>query len=140
VTDIAERLLILEAKSAIADLVNAYARAVREGDTAALAPLFTNDGLFRVFDPDGGVRVEIVGGQALADFYGRTIKKGEICPLVYDLMAEVRGDEAVSNCVMTGARPDGTPQFMGVYDDTYRRENGRWLFVSRIFNIMANAA
>jgi ketosteroid isomerase-like protein len=139
-SDLAQRLDVLETRARLADLVHAYAKAVREGDFAAMAPLFTKDGAFRVLEADASgamqVHTEVIGGQALADFYAKTLRKGEIYPLVYDLMFEIDGNQATSSCVMTGAAADGTAKFMGVYHDEYRRE-ADWLFTGRTFTIVS---
>lgn len=136
------RLEVLEARAAIADLVHRYARAVHAGDAAECTSLFAADGSFTVLGPaaDAGgarpVRVSSAGREALRRFYDGALQAGENCPLVHNLIVDVRGDEASSTCVMAGAAPDGKPMFMGAYVDRYRREHV-WLFTSRTFTLFA---
>jgi hypothetical protein len=138
---LAERLDAMESRAQIADLIHRYALAVRKADHAAFAPLFTSDASFTVLQqaPAGGapaVHTEIKGIDNLIAFYSKTVTLGAICPLVYDLLFDIRGDEATASCVMMGAAQNGQPLFLGEYEDTFHRA-GEWRFTARTFTMFA---
>ena len=134
---------VLEAKSAIAELVYTYALNVRRGNGVACADLFTEDGIFEVREaPLAGkgeplVRSRLVGRDAVAAYLGRAAASSDtrVCPVIHNLLIRVDGTEATSNCAMTAfIMPDGQ-QMIGEYNDSYRYD-GAWRFSARIHTIL----
>jgi ketosteroid isomerase-like protein len=134
------RLDRLQSRVQITDLVHRYAQAVRGCDVEGCTRLFTADAEFMVREQDRAgvgqpvVRSALKGREAIRAFFAESLTPGAICPLIHDLLIDIRGDDATGNCVMTGAAWDGRPQFMGVYDDAFHREPD-WLFTSRAFTL-----
>jgi ketosteroid isomerase-like protein len=134
------RLDLLQSRVQITDLVHRYAQAVRGADVDGCIRLFTADAEFMVCDQDRAgvgqpvIRWALKGREAIRAFLAENLTPGAICPLIHDLLIDIRGGDATANCAMTGAAWDGRPQFMGVYDDSFRREPD-WLFTSRAFTL-----
>jgi uncharacterized protein (TIGR02246 family) len=106
---------------AIRELVALYDRAIDDGDAAAWAACFTEDGVWDA----GAVKVE--GRDALEAFRGAR----HACA---NFDVEGDGDEARLRCDNLMLRPGdaGVTAFWAAdYDDRVRRVDGRWLFASR---------
>ena len=130
-----------DARADIADLVHRYAHGVRRRAVAELIALFAEDASFEVRlaaegGPGSARQARVDGRAAILDFLHASVGAGAaVWPLVHNLVIQVDGAVATGNCVMVGADATGRPQFMGVYEDGFRRED-RWLFASRVFTIM----
>lgn len=142
----AERLDRLESRAAIAHLVHAYARAVRYGDIAAAADLFTADGYFETRQgPAGGdsvLRSRVEGREAFCAFLAGTMPDGKpsVSPLIHNLIVEFDGPDAARGNAMLETVSVATGQrTIGEYHDLFRREDGRWLFAGRTFTIQLTA-
>lgn len=119
---------------AIRELVALYDRAIDDGDAAAWAACFTEDGVWDA----GAVKVEgrdaleafargLPGDPAFAAFRGAR----HACA---NFDVEGDGDEARLRCDNLMLRPGdaGVTAFWAAdYDDRVRRVDGRWLFASR---------
>jgi hypothetical protein len=135
----------LAARTAIADLIHTYARNIRAGRGADCVPLFTADAVFEVREAPLGsseavrTRLKLTGHAALSNYLVRATGDARVCPLIHNLLIEVTGHEAVSNCVMTSlVWPSGQP-LMGEYHDSFRFESGTlWRFSSRLFTIFSD--
>ena len=134
---------LLLARAAISDLVHTYALNVRSGNGASCAKLFTNDAVFEVRDaparnPEAEwlTRSRLEGHDAIAAYVARTATpENRVCPLIHNLLIDVRGREATSTCVMISVVWSSGRQLIGEYLDSYRFEDG-WRFTSRIFTIL----
>ena len=137
-----ERLDRIESRTAIADIVHAYARAVRHGRVDEAVDLFTKDGWFETREgPSGGettLRMRVEGRDHYRVFLASTMPEGKplVSPLIHNLSIEFdTADEARGNAMLeTIVLPTGQ-RTVGEYHDHYRRENGRWLFAGRTFTI-----
>jgi uncharacterized protein (TIGR02246 family) len=117
---------------AIQQLVAEYAHAFDSGDGAAVAACFVPDGSL-----DSGVAV--VGGRdALA---AMVATMPELMPggrhVVSNVHVSGEGDDAnvrmyLQVFLTAGGAERTTLLLSGRYDDTVRRENGTWRFVSRV--------
>lgn len=132
---------MLDARQAIADLVHTYALKVRRGQGADCAELFTDDAVFEVrqatpgADDAGHTRTRLSGRDAVAAYIARASSaETRVCPMIHNLLIQVSGDEAASNCLMTSVVWPGGQQMIGEYEDRYRYENG-WRFSSRVFTV-----
>jgi hypothetical protein len=142
----ADRLDLLEARNAIADLVYRYAQLVREGRGAECGPLFTDDAVFEVREAAAfaaqsyRTRSTLAGRDAIVAYVERSAgPQARVCPLIHNLVIRVDGAEAVAHCVMTALLLPSGLSMLGAYHDTFRRED-RWRFRSRIFTIVSAAS
>jgi hypothetical protein len=138
-TDLAARLDQLEARNAISEVIYRYAHCVRTGDMG-IVDLFTKDATFTVMQLVGRgepTRMSHISTPAeFEKFYANVTSHGDRAPLVHNLIIDVQGDRANSYCMMSGARYDGSAQFLGYYNDTFRRED-KWRFTSRVYTVYA---
>ena len=141
--DVAARLALVEARLAIADVVHGYARNIRAGRGADCLALFTADGVFEIRDAplDGSaeptVRARLEGQQAIMAYLaGSAGGDARVCPMIHNLIIDVNGNEASSDCVMEAIVSNGQTLF-GEYHDRFRFEDGRWRFSSRLFTIFS---
>lgn len=137
---LAERIDRVESRTAIADLVHAYARHIRYDEPDKVAALFTPDGWFEIRDghpdrPDYTVR-ERLGSPAQIDAHLAPNKgKPHPVPLIHNLTVTVDGDTGTANSVMEAQIYGSAHKVIGEYHDTFRRVDGRWYFASRIYTI-----
>jgi len=138
----AERFDRLESRAAIAELVHAYARAVRHGDIAAAADLFTADGYFETRQgPAGGetvLRARVEGREQFRAFLAATMPDGRptVSPLIHNLIVEFDGpDAARGNAMLETISVANGQRTIGEYHDRFLRVEGRWLFAGRTFTI-----
>ena len=134
------RIARLEAESAIADLVHAYARAVRREAYADIAALFAPDGTFEVRSgqPDRAefsLRQRFETPQALVAFLLDGKGRPHPVPLIHNLMIAVEGDTARANAMMVAAITGTDKQVTGEYHDRFVRIDGSWRFAARIYTV-----
>lgn len=133
-TNVEERLRLLEDKEAIRDLLLAYGRALDSRDTKAYSELFAADGEW-----SGGVgqsRTPAGIKKMLDDLF---VNASDRFAKAYHLMSNmdivVAGDTAtaVSRWAWIGGNSEGGPAMLrsGIYDDVMVRENGSWKFQKR---------
>jgi hypothetical protein len=135
----------LAARAAITDLVYTYALNIRSGRGADCAQLFTDDAVFEISEASLGtrenarLRTQLVGRDAINNYLihasGGTTR---VCPMIHNLLVQVTGVEAVSNCVMTSVVWPTGQQLLGEYQDSYRFETA-WRFVSRRFTMLTDS-
>lgn len=76
----------------------------------------------------------ISGRDALLAFYKQSVTDGEeSLPFIHNHIIDVAGDHASGSCALEArfSRSGRSITAAGYYHDTYRRENGRWLFAQR---------
>jgi hypothetical protein len=134
------RLVELEARAAVADLVHAYALAVRKDRPEDVPALFAPDGWFEIRDghPSNGqftVRARFDSAQAIGDYLLQGKGKPHPVPLIHNLMVKIDGDEATATSVMEGQVFGTDHRVFGEYLDTFRKVDGAWRFASRTFTI-----
>ena len=139
-TTIESRLDRLEAQGAIADLVHAYARAVRRDEPEAVETLFVPEGTFEVRGghPDKAgftVRSRFDSPQALVAFLVGQKGGAHPVPLIHNLMIEVEGDRATANSMMAAPIYRTDKEVLGEYHDSFVRRDGQWRFSARIYTV-----
>jgi ketosteroid isomerase-like protein len=135
---IEERLHRLEAITEIKELTARYCLHVSRNEGEAIVDLFTSDG---VLDGSTAGLGRIEGRDALLAFYSPAVTDAEeSLPFIHNHIIEVNGDNATGTCALEGrfSRSGTSITMAGHYEDTYRRVDGRWLFVERklFFNHM----
>lgn len=140
-----QRLDEAESRAAIAELVHRYARFIRRDEPEGVSTLFTPDGTFEVRDghPDRAehtVRSHYASRAAIHVYMAPNKGKPHPLPLIHNLIVELDGDEATGNCVMEAQIYGGSHKIIGEYRDKFRRQDGRWLFASRIYTIFSGAS
>lgn len=133
---------LLLARAAITDLVHRYALRVRAGEGIDCTEFFTEDAVFEVREAlvnspgTAHTRSRLEGHTAIGAYIGRTAtRSARVCPVISNLLIDVRGDDATSSCVMTSIAWASGQQLVGEYRDDYRFD-GAWRFTSRIFTIL----
>jgi len=133
-TSIEDRLLRLEAKEEIRDLLLAYCEALDGRDTQGFADLFTSDGEWT-----GGIGSSRTpaGIKAMLDnLFGQgTGRKLQAHHMIGNMMIKVDADTATarSRWMWVTAAQDGRPVMTrgGRYEDELVREDGTWKFRRR---------
>lgn len=140
-----ERLDRVESRFAIADLIHTYARCIRYDRPDEVGVLFTDDGVFELREghPDKAeftLKYRHVGRASVHAQMSHNKGSAHPVPLIHNLIVELDGDSATATCVMNGAIYGTAHALMGEYRDTFRREQGKWLFAERIFTMFASAS
>lgn len=139
-----QRLERTENRAEIADLVHGYARAVRHGRPEEAAALFVKDGWFEICEGLPGEplrrRVLLEGRDHYLVYLQSTAGKAPpVSPMIHNLIVVFDGpDTAHGNAVLDVMTLTTGQRITGEYNDTYRREDGRWFFVGRQFIIQAD--
>ncbi|HMO68112.1 MAG TPA: nuclear transport factor 2 family protein [Novosphingobium sp.] len=138
----ADRLDRIESRAAIAELVHAYARAVRHGRVDEAASLFVEDGWFETREgPAGGettLRMRVEGREHFRVFLASTMQSGRpsVSPLIHNLIVEFDGDDSArGNAMLETVMVATGKRTLGEYHDVFHRVDGRWLFAGRTFTI-----
>lgn len=139
-----ERLDRLESREAIADVVHAYARFMREKRADDIKGLFAQDSFFELREghPDKAeftVRQRFEGVGNIVDHLLR-VDGPQPIPLIHNLAVKVSGDTASSNCVMEAQFYGAELRVFGEYEDSFVRIDGRWVFGSRTYTIFSGAS
>jgi len=140
-----ERLDVIEAKLAIADLVHDYARAVRHNKVEDVEGMYAPDSFFEVrgghpSEPEYKVQNRYDGAKAIGAFMMEGKGRPHPIPLVHNLMIEVDGDRATGLLAMEGQVYGTEHKIIGEYQDSYVRIGGRWKFASRIYTMYTAAS
>ena len=130
----------LEARAAIADLVHAYALAIRRDEPQDILGLFTPDGTFEVREgaPDRTryqVQARFEDPGSLVAFLMSSKGQSRPIPLIHNLLIEVDGSVARASSVMVGPIPGTDRQVIGEYDDSFVKADDEWLFAARIYTL-----
>ena len=138
--DTAETLL---ARAEIADCIHGYALAVRRGDPASAAALFTADGCFEVreADPrdlaDHRNATRAVGREAVLEKIASSTASVRMLPMIHNLIVtlDASGKAATATSLMVGRVWPTERELAGEYADTLVREPDGWRFVERIYTM-----
>lgn len=130
----------LEAQAAIADLVHAYALAVRRDRPEDVEALFAPHGTFEVREgapdrDDPVTRTLFESPQALVAFLLGSKGQPHPVPLIHNLMIVVEGDVAHASSLMVGPILGTGREVMGEYADSFTRLDGQWRFAKRIYTL-----
>ena len=131
---------IQAARAAITDLVHAYALHVRSGNPLLCAPLFTADARFETRVSSAGRSPQtsnaMAGRDAIIAHISKAMQAGaRLCPMIHNLLIDVNGTDASSNCVMVAMDLQSGTELVGEYVDTYRLDDV-WRFTSRTYTIL----
>jgi len=142
VAQLEQKILLLEDKEAIRELIARYAHHATRGHAGeAMSGLFTDDGVFDARAPGGqksDIRIE--SKEKLRAFFDN-MRPGGTTPMIHDLILEFRGDEASGTCVLDSPCYTGERRgYVGYYEDEFRRVDGRWKFKDRIFFFFQGSA
>lgn len=138
--DPVERLL---AERACERLVIDFVHRLDLGEPSSVAELFTEDGRWEWPPPGDGRRAE--GREALAAYFGSRPAGRLSRRIMSNILVTVTGpDTATATSYFQTYRVDGyeggmvpaaPPVQIGQYEDTFRREHGRWLLASRSLSL-----
>lgn len=136
---------IERARSEISDLVHRYAYFIRIGRPDDVAKLFTETGRMelRSMNPLDPETVQtgrtLQGVKAIEAYVTAAAQSGiKVCPMIHNLIIEIDGEMARSNCIMTSRTWPGASELIGEYQDTFRCASG-WRFESRQFTMFTDA-
>lgn len=137
-----QRIDRIESRAAISDIVYGYARAVRLGKPEDAAALFVKEGWFEVCvgKPSEKPRRQVLleGRDRYLVYLKGTGDAPQLSPMIHNLIIEFDSpDTAHGNAVLDVLTLTNGHRITGEYNDTYRREGGRWYFVGRQFIIQA---
>lgn len=142
--DLATRIAGLEARAAIADLVHAYARAIRHDACEDVPGLFAPDGWFEIRDghpsqPGFTVRSRLEGPDAILAYLLPGKGKPHPVPMIHNLMVDVDLSAGTGSASSVMEAPVfGTPhRVIGEYRDRFRTVGGAWKFASRTYTIFS---
>jgi uncharacterized protein (TIGR02246 family) len=132
VSDLAARLLRIEDRQAISDLISAYTFAIDNRDLDWGVDLFTEDGCFRSAD---GV-MNATGREAIAEQYrGRFAALGFNLHVTHDQLVRFTSEDEATGLVSCHAEVvrNGETMITAMrYHDSYRRcADGQWRFADR---------
>ena len=129
--DIERRLDVMESKDAIRELTAAYCFAVAEGRGDDIVAMFTSDGAFKM----RGREWRTTAG--LEEMYGAIGDSVTPKPYIQNHVISVDGDTATGRCGVEIRMVHNGEAYTvaGHYHDTYRREDGTWLFAERDFQV-----
>jgi hypothetical protein len=133
-------------RAEITDLVHRYALYVRQGHGAACGNLFTQDAIYDICEVAASSprnlpthRNRIEGRPAIAEYIAQAGSGSvRICPLIHNILVEIEGDTATGTAMLESRTWPAGHEFIGEYQDTFRREEVRWLFASRTFTLYLN--
>jgi hypothetical protein len=130
---LAQNIQELMDREELHDLVYRYAICAGQGEGHMMADLFTEDGSVVAHFPDGQrPQLNLQGRNAIADGYS-VMRWGITIPTIHNCMLDVTGDTAAGICSIEVRRLEDGQSFIGsgYYEDKFRRQNGRWKFVTR---------
>lgn len=140
-----QRLDEAESRIAIAELIHAYARFIRRDEPDQVHTLFTSDGTFELREghPDKAefdVKYRLEGRESVRAQMSHNKGNAHPVPLIHNLIVEVGSDSATATCVMEGKIYGTSHGILGEYNDSFRREGGKWLFAARVFTLFRGAS
>ena len=123
-----ERIQALEDQQALRELTHVYAMLAYQGRGDEMFELFTEDGTFHTTNLGYDSPPTPVRSNKKVSYTA----EGERMPMVHNHIYKITGDEAEGTCVMETPFAPGRPGgFVGIYEDRFRRIDGRWYFASR---------
>lgn len=132
---------------AITRLQNAYADAVTRREWADFDDMFLPDAPVRVDTVTNAV-IELAGPKQTGEFIGAAVERFEFFEFVplstrVELRAGDDPDRATARLYICELRQDAASghatQAFGVYQDEYRRVDGRWWFAQRYYQSLARS-
>ena len=129
---------------AISRLQSAYGDVVTRRAWSELGPMFLPDCPVRL-DLRGGTVIEHVGPDAIGEFIASSLERfGFFEFALLNAVVNVDGDGATGRLYMWELRQDSSTErwtnAFGLYEDTYQRHDGGWVFASRQYSSLARTA
>ena len=132
IDDTNQRLMRLEARAEIRELITLYGIAVDDRDMDLLKSLFTDDVHLIL---SRAQNIEANGIDEVMNVYDKLLRKrGATYHWTHDVIIRVEDDDGASGLVLAHAEtsPDGTALIVGLrYKDRYRFVDDRWKFAER---------
>jgi hypothetical protein len=135
-------------RDAIAALLHRYAQFVRTARGQELGTLFTADATYDICEADGDngaaparQRSRMEGRDQIHAYLGDSTGRGiRLVPMIHNLIIDIDGDVATANSVMESRTwPDGFGT-IGEYEDSLRRDDGRWRFSARKYTMYVKSS
>lgn len=137
---LARRIEMIESRQQITDLVYRYTEFVRDRAEKECVSLMAEDVWIELhygypLEPGRTEMHQRFEGKdaILGSFVAVAGHDTVVWPMIHNLRIEIDGDTARSRCVMASTIRPYAMQNFGEYRDTFRREDGKWLFTSRTF-------
>jgi hypothetical protein len=129
---------------AISRLQSAYGDAITRRAWSELGPMFLPDCPIRL-DLRGGTVIEHVGPDAIGEFISSSLERFEFFEFaLLNAVVNLDGDGATGRLYMWELRQDAQTHrwtnAFGLYEDTYARVGGGWVFASRQYSSLARTA
>lgn len=130
-TVIEDRIRSIEDREEIRELTARYCHAIAAADVATIVDLFCEDGSFCTGD-----RVT-KGTAALTKFYSDLSQTPPIPFIQNHVIDELSESEARARCSaeIRMVRNGESITTAGWYEDSFRRDDGKWKFLERKFNV-----
>jgi len=126
------RVESIEARIALSELRAKYAWYIAHGAASEVADLFTEDGIFEMYET--AERVVTMKGRDVIRERLSAVPDGVRVPLVTNEIFSIDGDRARGTCAMhSPVSPGQSGGFGGHYVDELQRVRGTWLFSRRTF-------
>jgi hypothetical protein len=140
VPDLHEALDLL----ALGRLQAAYGDAITRRAWPELVPMFLPECPIRL-DLRGGTVIEHVGPEAIGAFIASSLERFAFFEFaLLNAVVHVDGDAATGRLYMWELRQDAETSrwsnAFGLYEDTYQRHDGGWVFASRHYSSLARTA
>ena len=121
-------------ENAIRDLLARYIDAVNRVDQDAWAATWAEDATWALMG------TEISGRSNLVPFWAAAMGSFEFVVMVLNSnTVQIDGDVATGRSYVTehlNAKEGGPAMVLGIYDDTFSKIDGEWLFTSRRYNVL----
>jgi hypothetical protein len=129
---------------AISRLQSAYGDAITRRAWSELGPMFLPECPIRL-DLRGGTVLEHVGPDAIGEFISSSLERFEFFEFaLLNAVVNLDGDGATGRLYMWELRQDAQTHrwtnAFGLYEDTYARVGGGWVFASRQYSSLARTA
>jgi hypothetical protein len=126
-----QRVQELADRDEIKELTARYCWHVAQGEGELIVDLFTADG---VLDASRAELPLVKGRDELKNFYVRSVREPAMAiPFIHNHIIQIKGDTASGTCAIEArfSRSGESITAAGYYEDTYRREGGKWKFAER---------
>lgn len=130
--DIISRLDAIEARFQISELRSQYAWYAARGNAENIANLFTEDGVFEMYESEG--RIKTLVGRSTIEAHFKGMRKGMRVPMITNEIVRINGDAARgTSAILMPISPSSDRAYGGHYIDDFVKVDGIWLFKRRNF-------
>ena len=124
----------LSDRAEIEALIYRYAQTVRNMKFDDCGALFMEDATFAQRMNQSSDWFRVFGRAAITAHIANGASIG-VYPMIHNILIDLQGDTATSNCLMTAVVATGGGIF-GEYHDEMRREDGQWRFAARNYALL----